>query len=237
MAAYVDIHCHILPGVDDGVADLREAVALATYADGAGTRTIVATPHIRDDVLLDISSISRRVAEVNVELEANGLVVRVVPGGEAAPERIGTLSEDELRAISLGGNGVHILLESPYRKKADLFASVARALLARGYVPVVAHPERSPDLEVAVLRQLAGAGAHIQLTAASLLGSFGRGVRRKAHELLDAGLVGVVASDAHGIDRRLAAFAALPERFEAHGEEIIACMTSKPAALLAATAD
>jgi protein-tyrosine phosphatase len=235
VAPYVDIHCHILPGVDDGVADLREAVALATYAEAGGTHTIVATPHIRDDVVLDISSIALRVAEVNDELAANGLAVRIVPGGEAAPERVGALSEAELRAISLGGNGVHILLEAPYRKKADLFASVARALLARGYIPVVAHPERSPGLETAVLRQLAGSGARIQVTAASLLGSFGRGVRRKAHELLGAGLIDIVASDAHGVDRRLAAFAALPERFEAHAEQIAACMTSKPAALLAAT--
>ena len=187
----VDLHCHILPGVDDGALDLRDAVAMARTAARDGIEIVCATPHIRADHDVRIHELRERVRELNDALGEDGVATRVVTGGEVAEPIVAALSDDELRACSLGGAGRWILLEPAAGPlDASTVATVER-LGERGFRAVLAHPSAIPGDGVDErLREIARLGALIQITAAFVLdGSADWFVRER--------LVHVLASDAH----------------------------------------
>lgn len=191
----IDLHCHILPGLDDGASDLEDSAGLALQAVADGIETVCATPHIRHDHAVEIASLPDRVAAVQAELERRGIGVRVVVGGEVAQTEVDMLGDDDLRAVSLGGAGGWILLEpAPGPLDARLELSVER-LKARGLRAVVAHPERHADADLEMrLRTLAAQGCLIQWTAAfvadpAMAEPIGRWARM--------GLVHLLGSDAH----------------------------------------
>ena len=199
----IDLHCHILPGVDDGAPDLATSVEMARVAAADGVDTMVATPHIREDHPFDRASIPALVAEVNAALEAAGVGVRVLPGGELAVSEVLELGDDELSALSLGGGG-WVLVESPYTHAADMLENNLFDLQLRGFGVILAHPERSPSLmsDPDRLARMVERGILCSVTAGSMEGRFGRTVRRAAVEMLKRGLVHDVASDAHDPDGR-----------------------------------
>ena len=202
---HVDLHCHILPGIDDGALDEADSIAMARQADADGIDLVCATPHIRHDHDVRIGELARRVADLNAALARAGCTVRVTTGGEVAEPIVGELTDDELRACSLGGGGRWILLEpAPGPLGARTLATVER-LRARGFRSLLAHPERHTGKGVDVwLHELANAGALIQLTAAFV-------VDGEAGWYAEHGLAHVVASDAHSSHggRRLEVAAAL----------------------------
>jgi protein-tyrosine phosphatase len=200
----IDLHCHVLPGVDDGPATLEEALDLARGAAGAGIATIVATPHV-DFAYPDNDGdrVHAAVAALQAELDAAGIAVRVLPGAELGITRAAALEDDELRRLALG-EGPWLLLECPLsRALAAGFPTAARGLARRGHRVLLAHPERSPvfQRDPDALEDLVAEGMLTQVTAGALTGRFGRTVRDFARRLVGAGLVHVVASDAHGRDR------------------------------------
>jgi protein-tyrosine phosphatase len=144
-----------------------------------------------------------RVAALRDTLEIAAVPLEVVQGGELAASAAADLSLPQLEAITLGG-GSCILLECPVVMAGDVMPALVAHLHESGFRVLLAHPERSPDFmrDPAALEALVDAGALVQITAASLRGDFGRTPRRSAFELLDAGLVHVVASDAHDSVRR-----------------------------------
>jgi protein-tyrosine phosphatase len=198
----IDLHCHLLPGIDDGPADLETAIAMARAQLAVGVGTVVATPHVHPDVPNDATGIARAVDGLRAALEQSAVPLEVVPGAEIDLLLAQELSDDELRALAIGG-GPWLLIEAPLVTMPHTRAAVGR-LLARGHAVVLAHPERSPSLhrDIDTLRRLAGAGVLMQVTAGSLTGQFGRTVQRFSQQLIDEGLVHVVASDAHDVDRR-----------------------------------
>src|SRR5688500_15462578 len=107
----VDLHCHVLPGVDDGALDERDSLAMAAQADRDGIALICATPHIRRDHDVRIDELAERVARLNDAFAAAGRTVRVTTGGEVAEPIVDELTDDELRRCSLGGGGRWVLLE------------------------------------------------------------------------------------------------------------------------------
>jgi protein-tyrosine phosphatase len=191
----IDLHCHILPGLDDGASDLDDSAGLARQALDDGVETVCATPHIRHDHAVEIASLPRRVADVQAELARRGIGVRVVVGGEVAQTEVDALGDDDLRAVSLGGAGGWILLEpAPGPLDARLELSVER-LKARGLRAVIAHPERHADADLELrLRTLAAQGCLIQWTAAFLADpAMAEPIDRWAR----MGLVHLLGSDAH----------------------------------------
>jgi protein-tyrosine phosphatase len=205
----VDLHCHVLPAVDDGVRDEQEAVALAARAAAGGVAVIVATPHVRVGGAFDFRSIPDRVERLNAVLRRAAVAVEVRPGAEVDWEAAASLTDEELASLALGGRGRLLLVETPARPE-PAFADAVEELVGRGFRPVLAHPERSRlDLDVAA--RLVARGALAQVTAVSLLGAGGERIRTRAHALLQRGIAHFVASDAHGVDQRLAAFVALEE--------------------------
>lgn len=199
----IDIHCHVLAGLDDGPQDLATSLALARAAAADGVRQLVATPHVDTVHEYDIDAIGPRTGELNVALAREGTPVAVLSGGEVAPDRLGELDDRHLRRLGLGG-GSCVLVESPYGGPVPFLEDAVLDIKARGLRPVLAHPERSSlfqdDLDR--LAKLVRSGVLCSLDAGSLIGRFGSQARSVALELLSEGLAHNVASDAHDLDRR-----------------------------------
>ena len=198
----IDLHCHALPGIDDGPADLGAAVALARAAAEGGMRTLVATPHIDHWWDVDPASLPERVAALQAALDAAGVAIEVRTGGEIALPRLPELTEQELDGLSLGG-GRHLLLEAPLTPDAGDFEALVLETLERRPV-LLAHPERCPAFLRAPERyeRLLDEGVLGQVTAGSFTGQWGGTIRTTVARWLDRGWVHVVASDAHDAYRR-----------------------------------
>ncbi|MGZ4176392.1 MAG: CpsB/CapC family capsule biosynthesis tyrosine phosphatase [Solirubrobacteraceae bacterium] len=191
----VDLHCHILPGVDDGAVDMADAVAMARQAHADGIASVCATPHIRSDHDVRIADLARRVAELEHSVRASGCPTQILPGGEVAAGAVAHLTDAELAAVSLGGGGRWILLEPDPGPVDGRLTEAAEALGRRGRRAVIAHPERhlAADL-VTRLAALVDGGALVQATAASFTAPESRDGMLW---LAGAGVVHVLGSDAH----------------------------------------
>ena len=190
----IDLHCHILPGLDDGSRDLDDTVAMARQAVADGIEVIAATPHIHPRHAVVIGELEERVAEVNAELERQHVAVKVVTGGEVSEPMLDELDDDDVRRVSLGGGG-WILVEPRPGPLSDHLELAVGALTRRGFRSLVAHPERhaAGDFRERV-QTLVDAGALIQVTAALIAEGPAAPVML---ELAALGLVHVLASDAH----------------------------------------
>ncbi len=212
-----DVHFHLLPGVDDGPVTMEDSLELARLAIRDGTRTVVATPHIRREYLADPGEVRPRVAELQDRLRIEGIPLSVLPGGELDAEMVGSLTQPELDAIAVGPEGGRwLLLEAPFDGLQGLVDASAE-LRARGFGIVLAHPERAAGVLVSgcrLLRAELAAGCLAQVSVSSLSGAHGHEAQVSAWALVDQGLAHVLASDAHsprrapcleeGIDRLLA---------------------------------
>jgi len=190
-----DIHCHVLPGLDDGARDLDDAIAMARQAQDDRIAAICATPHIRSDHDVRIAELPARLAALAAAVADAGCSTRILPGGEVSVNVLPNLDDDELTAVTLGGSGRWILLEPAVGPLDARLDHAVDDLRGRGFRALIAHPERhpAPDL-VRRLRRLAERGALVQSTAASLTDpSAGPAMRGLAR----AGVLHVLGSDSH----------------------------------------
>jgi protein-tyrosine phosphatase len=212
----IDLHSHLLPGIDDGVRTLDDAVALARQSVADGVKTIAATPHVRDDYPTTPGMLVAGVARVRDALAEAGVELEVVSGAEVDLARLSMLSDEALVAFSYGGLGRHVLIEFPERGWPMSIDAAVDAVRAAGMTAVLAHPERNPQVgeRPELVETLVDRGALVQVTALSLEGRFGRSPLQAVRALLGLRLVHVLASDAHGTGERgprLSAAAALVE--------------------------
>lgn len=194
----IDLHCHLLPGIDDGPRSVDAMLALARAAVAAGTEAIVATPHIDEGFGVDPFRVAGYVGEAQRTLTANGIQLDVLAGGEVDAGRWLDLTDEERDALRLGG-GPYILLECPLSVAAGAFDQLVARLCSTGERILLAHPERSPTFlrQPQRLAELVRLGALTQITAGSLAGAFGTPAQKLSFALLRDGLVHDVASDAH----------------------------------------
>jgi len=194
----IDLHCHVLPGLDDGPTSTFQALAMARIAVASGTTTLVATPHIDVHWRVNPVDLPRRAAAFSQALQQEGIELELHIGGEIALSRLADLRPEELDGLRLGG-GPYLLLESPLSPMAGDFDMLLLTIHARGEPIVLAHPERCPlfQQEPERLIRLVEAGFLCSITTGSLLGQFGESVRRFTIELLREGLVHDLASDCH----------------------------------------
>jgi protein-tyrosine phosphatase len=200
----IDLHSHVLPGVDDGVKSIAESLDLLRAAHEDGIRSIAATPHVREDYPTSPREMELRLAEVCGAAREAAIPVEVLRGGELDLEFAARLDDAGLRRFGLGGNEHLLLLEFPYFGWPLQLPDLVFDLQLRGFRIVLAHPERNTDVqhEPERLRPLVESGVVVQLTAASLDGRLGGGPRTAAKRLLDARLAHLLASDAHAPDVR-----------------------------------
>ncbi len=176
----VDLHLHLLPGIDDGPADGAGALRLAGALTNDGITAAAVTPHVSERYPNTLEMIATATDRFRDQLERTGSTLQISTGAELALERIARVSDDELVGFSLGGHGRHLLLECPHAAwPFDIELHIAR-IAALGMQTVIAHPERCAAVQAdsAPLRRLVEAGALVQVTAASLAGLAGRGARR-----------------------------------------------------------
>ena len=204
--AYVDLHFHLLPGVDDGPDDMDASLELARAAVDDGTGTVVVTPHVRADLgVTDAVEIHARVLELRFALEAARIPLEIRCGGELGHEQVGRMRQSELELIAQGPSGARwVLVETPFHGIGADFHDATGELRDRGFGVLVAHPERSADASLdgaAGLRAELESGSLGQVNALSLTGDHGEDACSAGWELIAEGLIAVVASDAHGPTR------------------------------------
>ena len=201
---FTDIHCHVVPGIDDGARDEAEALSMAAAACRDGTATVIATPHqLGTNSHVTAARIRTAVVELNRTLAGAGIALEVLPGADVRvePELPSLLKRGEV--LTLADRGRHVLLELPHEVYFPLEPLLA-TLRKQGLTGILSHPERNrgiiarPDVIADVVR----AGGLIQITAGSLLGGFGGSARRIAEFCIRERLVHFVASDAHDTSRR-----------------------------------
>lgn len=195
----IDLHCHMLPGIDDGAADLDAALAMARMAAEDGIRTVACTPHIYPGLYENTAgSIRAAIAAFQSALERNGVPLRLVIGADVhlEPDLVAGIRSGRVPTLA---DSRYVLLEPPHHVAPPRFEQCIFDLLVAGYVPVITHPERLTwvrDHYDAFCR-LARGGAWIQLTAGSIGGCFGREPKYWSERMLDEGIVHIIATDAH----------------------------------------
>ena len=196
---WIDLHSHVLPGIDDGAEDLAESLAMARLAAEDGTAVLAATPHVRvDHPEVIVPELAGLVDAVNEQLAREGVDLKVVGGGEVALLDALERPEEELRLVTLGGGGT-LLVETPHGPLPGAFDSLLEAVGRRGFRVLLAHPEHSPDIQRRPERmgELADQGILLQVTAGSFTAARKAPWRRAALLALEQGWAHVVASDGH----------------------------------------
>lgn len=228
--ASVDVHCHCLPGLDDGPATLAEAVELCRALAADGITLAIATPHQlgRYDLANSPATVEAAVVQLRDALAEAGVPLSVERGADVrVDERLVRLLADG-RVSGLGPTGRYVLLELPHDTFIDL-GGLVRTLAGAGRRAIVSHPERHPYLvrhPDAVLPWIEH-GAVLQVTAGSLAGAFGADAEAAGWHWLERGLVQLVATDAHGAHRRPPLMSAAIDRITARvGQPVarIACI-------------
>jgi protein-tyrosine phosphatase len=201
----IDLHCHILPGLDDGPGTVSEAVKMAKVAVNDGISALVATPHIAaasqdlSDVFAFGKKIQKALAELRNQCTVLDIPLRLMAGGEVNSGMV----MDRIRPFAINGEN-YLLVEFPHSFLPGNAAETIFNCVTTGLTPIIAHPERNasvlerPDR----LRNLIRAGALLQITGGSLLGDFGAQSKACAQYLLKMGLVSFLASDAHSSSYR-----------------------------------
>lgn len=200
----LDLHCHMLPAIDDGAVDLGMALEMARMAVDDGIRTVACTPHIYPGMYENaLPGIRAAIAAFQAELDSRGIALRLVEGADVhlVPGLLQGLREG--RVATLGGSR-YLLLEPPHHVAPPRFQDSVFELMAAGYVPVITHPERLSWVEdqYEVFVALSRRGAWMQVTAGAMTGRYGRRVQYWAERFTGEGHTMLLATDAHHPVRR-----------------------------------
>ena len=234
----IDLHCHLLPGLDDGPATLEDALEMARIAVADGITHTVCTPHIYPGLYPNNADvIAAAVTRFRQALAAQDIALAVSDGADIhlTPECLSALSSGHYPTLAASR---YFLLEPPHHAVPARFLAQIHDALHAGFVPLITHPERLDWLDETHYPwfcQAARAGAWLQVTAGALLGRFGRHAQRWSERFATAGLIHVLASDAHDPRRRRPELSAARQRAAQllGAEEATRLVVDRPAAILA----
>ncbi len=232
----IDLHCHLLPGVDDGAADLETSLQMARIAVADGIRITACTPHITPPVYNNVASdIQRRVMALQAEITAAGIDLRLVAGADihVRVDLVDLLAQTPSPCLQ---GTRYFLFEPPHSVLPPNLDSFSRNLLEAGYVPILTHPERLAWIEqhYDLVCRLDEMGVAVQLTAGSITGAFGKRAQYWSERMLDEGRVDIIATDAHSTRGRPPVLSAARDAAAKRlGERTARAMTvSNPARIL-----
>lgn len=200
----IDLHCHILPGIDDGASNLSVSLDMARASVAQGVAVVACTPHILPGLYHNTGAAIRlAVDDLQVVLDEEEIPLRLVAGADVhmAPDFIAGLRCGRLLSLA---NSRYVLVEPPHHTAPPQLEDFFFNLVIAGYVPILTHPERLSWVpsRYETIKQLIQAGVWMQITAGSLSGTFGGNALYWAHRMLDEGCVHLIASDAHDAERR-----------------------------------
>lgn len=201
----IDIHCHILPGVDDGSADMKESMNMARKAVEAGITHIFATPHHLNEKYVNVKiDIIDRAARLNESLQQENIPLTIHLGQEVRIHRDIFTSLEKEEILTLDNNGTFLLLELPSGRVPTYTQEVIYELLLKGITPIIVHPERNKELieNHKLLFELVQEGALTQLTSGSIIGNFGKSIQSFSKKIIEHNLAHFIATDAHNIGSR-----------------------------------
>lgn len=200
----LDLHCHILPGIDDGAIDLPMALAMARIAAADGITTIACTPHIYPGMYDNTATgIRAAIATFQAELDGQGIALQLVEGADVHLDPALVEGVRGGRIPTLAGSR-YLLLEPPHHVAPPRFEEAVFELMTAGYVPVITHPERLTwvNTHYDLFTRLSSRGAWMQITAGALTGRFGRRVQYWGERFVGEGHAMLLATDAHHPERR-----------------------------------
>jgi len=200
----IDLHCHILPGLDDGASTLAVSLQMASACVEDGVSIVACTPHILPGLYNNSGPhIRRAAAHLQQRVNEKGISLRLVTGADnhVTPDFVEQLSRGHLLTVA---DSRYVLVEPPHHVAPPRLKELFFDLLVAGYVPVLTHPERLTwiNSHYESILQLVHAGVWLQLTAGSLAGVFGKNARYWSERMLEDGVVHILATDAHDIERR-----------------------------------
>ena len=200
----IDIHCHILPNIDDGAQTLENSLEMAKTAVNEGIATIIATPHHKNNQYMnEKSSILEKVSDLNAVLKQENIPLNILPGQEV---RIyGEVLEDYTKGEILTLNHTkYLFIEFPSSSVPRYAERLLYELQTEGIIPIIVHPERNKELQEKpdLLYKFVKNGAMTQVTDSSVVGYFGKNVKKFSEQLIEHNLTHFIASDAHNIHNR-----------------------------------
>ncbi|PJJ84004.1 tyrosine-protein phosphatase [Mucilaginibacter auburnensis] len=192
----VDMHSHVLPGIDDGAQNVEESVFLVKRMVELGIKKIIATPHIMIDFYRNTpETINGALELLRAELKNQGIEVQVEAGAEHYFDETFEPRIDEGKLVSFGDQ--YVLYEYPFISQPNNWFSAMQKMLSAGYKPILAHPERYPYLTTDTMTMMRGWGCNMQLNTISLTGYYGRETKKRAEEMIDLKLIDFISSDMH----------------------------------------
>lgn len=200
----IDLHCHLLPGIDDGAPDVETSLEMARIAVDDGIEMIACTPHIYPGLYENSGpDILRRVDELQIILNDAGIPLTLTSGCDAhlTPTMVAELKSGHIPTLA---KSRYFLFEPPHHVAPPRLEESVFATIAAGYMPIVTHPERLSWIEshYETMKTMARSGAWMQLTAGSITGRFGKRPQYWSERMLDEGLVHIIATDAHNLRNR-----------------------------------
>ncbi|MBO0961032.1 tyrosine protein phosphatase [Neobacillus sp. MM2021_6] len=199
----IDIHCHILPGIDDGAKNVEDSLIMAKEAVKEGIHTIIATPHLNSQYDNRMPSILTKVDELNRSLQEANISMRILPGQE--PRIFGEILADlESGDIQTLNDSQYLFIEFPSSHVPRYTEKLLFDIQVKGLTPIIVHPERNAELieRPETLYKLVEKGALTQVTASSLCGYFGKKIKNYSMQLIEANQTHFIASDAHNVVNR-----------------------------------
>ena len=200
----IDLHCHMLPAIDDGAVDLETSLAMARMAVDDGVTVTACTPHIMPGVYENRGpDIRAAIDRLRQALDENGIPLKLVTGADVhiAPDLVHGLKTGRILSLN---DSRYFLFEPPHHIAPPRLEQLAFDVMSAGYMPLITHPERLTWIEshYDIVTQMVHGGAWIQITAGALTGRFGRRPKYWSERMLDEGLVHIIASDAHNLRNR-----------------------------------
>ncbi|MFD1851246.1 tyrosine-protein phosphatase [Oceanobacillus bengalensis] len=201
----IDIHSHILPGIDDGAQTIEDSIEMAKAAVQQGIEKIIATPHNQNGQYNnDKNSILQAVDVLNQALQQEGIPLIVLPGQENRMygEMVDDLKDDAL--VTLNNGTKYVFVEFPSGHVPRYAKQMLFDIQVAGYKPIIVHPERNREIaeHPSILFEFVQKGVLTQVTAASIAGKFGKNIQKLSHQFVESNLTHFIASDAHNTTSR-----------------------------------
>jgi tyrosine-protein phosphatase YwqE len=195
----VDLHSHLLPGIDDGSANIEESITMLKAFQEMGFKKVITTPHITEGYENTPEIIRGKLAEVQSVAEAQGLEIKIEAAAEYfLDEKFIALINEDKEIITLGKNN-HVLVETAFMTRPIMIVETVKLLQSKGYRPIYAHPERYQYLQGNwdTVKKIYDSGILFQINAMSLVGYYDNAPRKLAERLIDEGMVSFIGSDCH----------------------------------------